>query len=111
MSQSDLRGELGEAGSIEEATGRHALVFVDHDDLCFGPPECYRASHEVVLAQGGLAVALQLAGARLAHVDDGQPLLVDRADLGGFDHAPPPRRSAMAIGSAHSGHSPPGPTR
>src|SRR5260370_8795178 len=47
VSQSDLRGELGEARSIEEAAGRYALVFADHDDLCFCPPECYPVTNQI----------------------------------------------------------------
>jgi len=106
--QRDLGGELGEAGSIEQAAGGDALVFVDYVDLCFAPAECDRASHKVVLAQGRLAVPLELSGAGLAYVDDSHPLPVDGTDFGIVHHARPAMpssRSATVTGSPHSVHS------
>src|SRR3989442_999804 len=101
--QSDLRGELGEAGSIEQSVGGYTLIFIDHVDLSLRPAERDRARDEVVLAQGGLAVPLQLGGARLADIDDRQALPMDRADLGVLHHAGPPtlsNRSATATGAS-----------
>src|SRR5690349_12544552 len=91
MPEGALRGQPCLAAAVAGAGSRSSEILVDDHHACRRPAEAVRTLGEGVLAGGGFAVMLDLAGGRLADVDHGLPVEVAGADLTGFGHDRSPR--------------------
>ena len=91
LAQADLGGQLGEAGAARRRRAACAEVVVDHAHAAARPAQRHGAVDEVVLAGGGLGVALHLGECGLADIHDRVAAQMRRADLGVLTHRRPPR--------------------
>jgi hypothetical protein len=67
-------GQAGEAGTFLDAGTREAEIFIEDDDLLFGPAQLAGAIGERILAGGGFAILFHLRRCGLAKVNKGGAL-------------------------------------
>jgi hypothetical protein len=90
LAQPDLGGQLSEPGPAGGRRARDTLVVVDDPDASARPAQPGRAGNQVILAGGGLPVAVHLSEGGLAYVDHGSATQMRPGDLAGLTHRPPP---------------------
>ena len=92
VAQRHLRRQLREPRARDHARARSALIFIDHHDMRAGPAQLQGAGDEIVLPVGRFAIALQLRGRGLPHVDEGGPAQVGGLDVRTVSHRGGPPR-------------------
>ena len=93
MGERDLGGQARKARPRDDAGAGQSQILVDDDDLVFGPAKLVGLGRERILAIGGLAIVLDLGGARLAQIDDGLAGEMAGGDFGAIIHRSPPSRA------------------
>jgi hypothetical protein len=69
VGQRDFAGQTRKAGALVDAGAGQPQVFIDDHHLLFGPAQLASPAGQSVLASGGLAIVLDLAGRGLANVN------------------------------------------
>ena len=102
LAEPDLGGQLGEPGPAGGAGAADAEVVVDHPDRAARPAQLGGPRDEVVLAGGGLRVALELGQGGLADIDHRGPPQMRGGDLAVTHRRPPPSRWLRRLGDHRS---------
>ena len=83
MVETDLRDQPLKARPSHGAAGRLAEVIIDHQHAVVHPTEGFGARHEAILEAGRLLMVEHLLWTRLAHIDDGQAVVMPGLELAG----------------------------
>ena len=86
VSQGDFAGEASESGAPVSGGAGQSQIFIDDDDLPFGPTQLSGPIGQGVLAGSRFAVMLDLARGGLANVNTGGALGVGEFGFGGISH-------------------------